>query len=283
MQNGLIARVTDAIIDRLEKGTVPWHKPWKSRFSLPVNLASGRPYRGINAFALAMQPYRSRYWLTLRQAAQLGGSVRCGERGTTVIFWTWLEKDEDRIPFLRYYTVFNAEQCDGLKLPEPAPVPEIHPIDAAEKIVAEFRNGPRIERVGNQALYRPPADTILMPVRESFESSEEYYSTLFHELTHSTGHESRLARPTLVDLCPFGSTNYSKEELVAEMGAALLCGEAGIENRTIDNSAAYIGGWLKKLQDDRRLLIVAAAQAQKAADLILGRTHEEEQRAPAAA
>jgi antirestriction protein ArdC len=129
---------------------------------------------------------------------------------------------------------------------------------------------PAIQHGQSKAYYQPAADTVTMPARQLFPQPEHYYSVLFHELTHSTGHPSRLDRATLRDLLAFGDTNYSKEELVAEMGAAYLCGVAGISNETVNNSAAYIQGWLSKLRNDSRLLIQAAAQAQKAADFILG-------------
>ena len=148
---------------------------------------------------------------------------------------------------------------------------EVAVIEEAERIAAEYKDAPRIEFRGDQAMYLPREDVICLPSIQRFDSGQEFYSTLFHELTHSTGHEKRLARKTLTDLCPFGSTNYSREELVAEMGAAMLSGECGIENTVIDNSASYIAGWLKRLQNDRRLVVVAAGQAQQAVDHILGR------------
>ena len=147
---------------------------------------------------------------------------------------------------------------------------DVQPIAECERIVTEMPNPPVIEHVRQQAYYAPIQDVLNMPPRYLFESAESYYSTLFHELTHSTGHESRLNRPTLTDLCPFGSTNYSKEELVAEMGATFLCGHTGIANTTVENSAAYIGSWLSRLRDDVTLVVHAAAQAQKAVDFILG-------------
>jgi antirestriction protein ArdC len=137
-------------------------------------------------------------------------------------------------------------------------------------------NAPALNHGGALAFYRPATDTVQMPTRETFDNPEAYYSTLFHELTHSTGHQKRLNRPTLTDLQPFGSTNYSKEELVAELGAAFLCAQAGIENATVNRNASYIAGWLRALENDRRMVILAAAQAQKAADYILGRMAEPE-------
>jgi antirestriction protein ArdC len=183
------------------------------------------------------------------------------------------------VPVVRYYRVFNLAQCEGIKDPDipPASYPGLQPIDAAEKFIGEYPDSPKIVQKGDKAYYVPSEDTIYVPKLNRYKIREEYYSTLYHELVHSTGHEKRLGRKTLTELCPFGSTNYSREELVAEMGAAILCGEAGIENGTIDNSASYIAGWLKRLQDDRGLVVLAAAQAQKAVDLILGRKFEVDQ------
>lgn len=276
MSEKVYSRITEAILHRLEQGIVPWHKPWRQA-GFPMNLVSQRRYRGINVFILGSQGYGSPYWLSFRQASELGGSVRKGEKATPVVFWKWQDKEFEaaeekktaRIPLIRYYHVFNVEQTEGISYPK-APVPEVKPIAAAERVLMWYEDPPRIER-GNQACYRPQDDAIVMPVKERFPKMEEYYSTLFHELTHSTGHEKRLARKTLTDLCPFGSTNYSREELVAEMGAAMLSGECGIEQVVIDNSASYIAGWLKRLQNDRRLVVVAAGQAQQAVDHILGR------------
>ena len=278
--------VTESIMERLGKGTVPWHKPWKNGAAgAPMNFASKKHYRGINVFLLTLQSFESPYWLTWRQVHEKGGEVRKGERSTIVVFWKPYEKEDEKnpgrtvkIPILRYYRVFNVEQSEGVEYPKSqGPTGKCEAIAAAERVAAGYPNPPEILHRGSRACYRPLEDRIFMPLRESFENPEEYYSTLFHEMTHSTGHRRRLGRKTLVDLCPFGSTNYSKEELVAEMGAAMLCGESGIENRTIDNSASYIASWLSKLRGDKRLVIQAAAQAQKAADHVMGRTFEEKE------
>ncbi len=276
MSEKVYDRITASIISRLESGVVPWHKPW-SEAGFPSNLVSKRPYRGINVFILGTQGFGSPYWMSFRQASELGGTVKKGQKATPVVFWKWPEKDVEaaaakkaaRIPLIRYYSVFNAEQTEGISYPTP-PVREVHPIEAAETVCLGYEDPPHIER-GNQACYQPKADAIFMPVMDRFENAEEYYSTLFHELTHSTGHEKRLDRKTLTDLCPFGSTNYSREELIAEMGAAMLSGECGIDHAVIDNSASYIANWLKRLQNDRRLVVAAAGQAQQAVDHILGR------------
>jgi antirestriction protein ArdC len=269
--------VTDKIISALESGTPPWRKPWAA--GIPRNATTNRPYSGINALLLSMTPYSDPRWLTFKQCSAKGGKVRKGEKSTLVIFWKIqdVSKEEDgeitekQIPLLRYYLVFNAEQCEGLDLP----ALETRKVDAlaeAEAILAGMPNPPSISHDGGgKAYYRPQLDSIHLPQRNSFDSTGEYYSTLFHELTHSTGHESRLNRQTLTELVPFGSETYSKEELVAEFGASFLCAHAGIET-TIDNSAAYIKGWLKALRNDPKLAIIAASQGQKAATHILGET-----------
>ena len=271
--------VTDAIVERLEKGTVPWHRPWNGG-EAPANLVSKKEYRGINPFLLGCRGFASPYWVTYKQARAKGGQVRKGEKGTRVIFWKFLESRETgkdgkakRFPLLRYYTVFNVEQCDDLTAPATQSEGEaldFTSIESAERVAAQYVGAPDVAHGEPRAYYVPATDRINMPKQETFHSREEYYSTLFHEFTHSTGHKSRLNRPTLVDVAPFGSTNYSKEELVAEMGAAMLCGVAGIENRTIDNSAAYLQGWLKKLRNDPKMVVQAASLAQKAADHIRG-------------
>ena len=275
--------ITDRIVSLLESGTVPWRKPWNTQAGCPKNLVSKREYRGINVFLLHCLGYELPYFLTYRQAKKRGGHVRQGERGCPVVFWKcdWRPKpadgdDEERagatVPLLRYYTVFNVAQCEGIEYPLPSRVEREHtPVTAAENIVQGMPHAPHVEHGSRQACYVPSLDSVRMPRPEVFESGEAYYATLFHELTHSTGHSSRLDRKVDTVLAPFDSTDYSREELVAEMGAAFLCAEAGIADARIDQSAAYIEGWLRRLRSDKRLVVVAAAQAQKAADFILAR------------
>jgi antirestriction protein ArdC len=279
-------RITDRIIEQLDNGTVPWHKPWTcGEAGAPQNLVSRRVYRGINTFLLACLPYESPFWLTYRQAKQIGGHVRKGEKSAPVVFWKWLEKpDPDtgeakRIPLLRYYSVFNSAQCDlpTDKVPElPGAVEnDFEPIAKCEQLVETMPNPPSVHHDAAAAFYQPATDAVHIPKRQRFDSPEAYYATLFHELMHATGHESRLNRPGITDVAAFASQSYSNEELIAEMGAAYLCGHTGIENRTLDNSAAYIAGWLRRMRDDKKLVVHAAANAQKAADFVLNRTFEE--------
>jgi antirestriction protein ArdC len=278
MSNRVYEIVTEKILAALESGTAPWHKPWKA--GIPRNAISNRPYSGVNALLLGMAPYSDPRWLTMKQANEKGGRIRKGEKFTLVIFWrqnTVTQENDDgdltekQIPLLRYYLVWNVEQCDGLDLP----ALETHKVDViaqAEAIIANMPSPPRISYDGGgKAYYVPARDSIHLPHRNSFDSASEYYSTLFHELTHSTGHQSRLNRPTLTEVVPFGSETYSKEELVAEFGAAFLNAHAGTPT-TINNSASYINGWLKRLQSDPKLAILAASQGQKAADYIMGQT-----------
>jgi antirestriction protein ArdC len=272
--------ITNIILKKLEEGTIPWQKPWNTQESMPRNLVSKKEYQGINAFILGCQHYSSPYWLTFKQCKDLGGNIRKSAQGTPVVYWNWQEIEEDgetekKVPFMRYYTVFNVAQCENIpedKIPATteATTTHIDKIMQCEGIFENWEDKPEIRHGEQKAYYRPFSDLINMPQVETFTNSEEYYSTLFHELTHSTGHEKRLNRQGITEIAPFGTPLYSKEELVAEMGAAFLCGFTGIEYATIDNSAAYIQGWLKKLKDDKKLVIIAATQAQKAVNYILG-------------
>src|SRR5262249_2619544 len=229
--------ITNRIMEQLEHGTVPWQQPWNHTAGLPRNLLSQKPYRGINVWVLASAGYASPYWLTYRQAQDIGGHVRKGEHGAPVVFWKVLERGEEsqdgeetnnstrRVPLARLYTVFNVQQCELPERLQPfltidsALRADTHrQIEACEQIVAGMPRRPEIRHEEARASYRPASDIVNMPACGLFSKAEHYYSALFHELTHSTGHGSRLDRPTLRDLLAFGDTNYSKEELCAEMG-----------------------------------------------------------------
>jgi antirestriction protein ArdC len=276
--------ITDRIIKQLESGVAPWRKPWSAK--LPVNLMSQKPYRGLNVLTLASQGYPSRFWLTFNQANKLGGKIRKGEKSSPVIYWNIGEEREYTTrdgqtrtskPFLlRYSNVFNLSQTEGINLTASAlqEARTNNPIEDCEQIVATMPNRPAFEQ-SDKAWYAPGRDVVGMPSIGLFRSSEEYYSTFFHELTHSTGHASRIGRDGFESIQSFGSESYCREELVAEMGAAMLCGVTGIENRTIKNSVAYLRTWIERLKSDSRLIVTAASAAQKAADYILGKIQTE--------
>jgi antirestriction protein ArdC len=286
------AMITDRMIALLESGVTPWRKTWKTRgtdASVPANYISNRPYSGVNSWLLwgeaLSKGYGSRYWLTFNQVRQLGGKVIKGQKATPVVFWRILtkrEKDattgqpvERKIFFLRYYNVFNLGQTEGCReikrAEEIVDTLTVEPIEAAQVIADEYfsRESLPLHHGGDSAHYSF-ADSITMPTMESFVSGSAYYATLFHEMTHSTGAKSRLDR---FDMSKgqgiFGSESYSKEELVAEMGAAFLCAEAGILQDVEANTAAYLHGWVSRLKADPKLLIGAAAQAEKATRYIL--------------
>lgn len=275
--------VTDRIIAEMEKGIIPWQKPWNSG-EYCISHTTGKPYSWLNQLMLGGKVGE---WLTFKQCKAEGGSVKRGEKGYPVVFWSFNDKtvkdvDADgneviRIvrghPFLKYYTVFHIDQCEGIR---PKHEKEIKtydndPIEAAENIVKTYfdREACRLNVYqSSRAFYSPSTDSVTVPQMSQYEVSEEYYSTLFHEMTHSTGHETRLAR--LDKVAAFGSENYSKEELVAEMGAAMLVSTAGIDcEKAFNNSVGYLQGWLKALSNDNKLIVLAAGKAEAAVKYIL--------------
>ena len=287
----IYAMVTTRILEKLEQGHIPWQKPWDIKTGSPCNIVTGKPYNGINVMLLGSQAYDSKYWLTFKQCSDKGGNVRKGEKGSIVVFWNFIDKETgksieldtdkssskpgDAIPMLKYYTVFNVNQCDALDLKrlreevEAQSQEQTHDeILSAQAIIDHYKGCPEIKYCFTKACYKPLDDVINMPRREHFKTPEEFFSTLYHEAIHSSGHESRLNRKNSCEVRTFGDEAYSKEELIAEMGASFLCARAGIENTTIDNSAAYIQSWMKALQNDKKLLVIAAGQAQKAANFI---------------
>ena len=279
--------ITNRIITHLEKGVVPWKVPLRTQGAnqWPSNRLTGEPYHGVNVFMLAVtawaEGYASSRWLTYRQAKELGGHVRKGEGSTPIVFWKqYTKEDKDtgkdkNIPVLRRYRVFNLDQCDGIDKPEEEQYEPLNfqPIEEAERIVRGYLGRPSITHKGLQARYRPTTDQVFMPPREVFDYEESYYATLFHELAHSTGHSKRLDRGLDIQLKSFGDADYSREELIAEMASAYLCGHAGIAPATIESNAAYLQAWIKQLKGDKRLIIQAAGKAKKAARWIVEPDH----------
>ena len=277
--------VTDRIIELLEAGTVPWQKPWDES-GVPMNVISKRPYRGINLWLLLSLNYERNLFLTWDQLKKIGGSVNQGQHGHIVVFWKQVKKMPEELddkgkpkvmPMLRYYKVFNVEQCRDIPkdlIPEFVKV-ETDSILECEAIINTMPDSPLLIFTGKNAYYDIEKDHVVLPSLKRFKTSESYYSTLFHELVHSTGAEKRLGRKSIVDMAEFGSEPYSMEELIAELGASYLNSYTGILDKQIENSASYISSWLEKFRSDKRFIITASGQAQRAVDLILNRQEVE--------
>lgn len=297
MSADLYAQTTSRIVEALEQGVAPWVRPWSTGAdTLPMNAQTGRAYRGINVVLLAMESQRQGYfldrWLTYRQAAELGGQVRRGEQGSTVVFWRLkklgatadaypLDREEDVpervIPLLRAYTVFNVAQIDGL----PAKVTAVtksawEPEARAEELL--LMSGATIHHGGSVACYRPASDDIQLPPRARFPTAANYYATALHELTHWTSHAKRCDRQLSNR---FGGSAYAAEELIAEMGAAFLCAHCRIDGQ-LEHASSYVASWLKVLRTDKRAVFVAATKAQQAADYVLRLAQPPDLRAMAA-
>ena len=287
--------VTNRIIERLEQGELTWRKPWSS-YGLARNYVSGKVYRGINMLLMNLfSPHPIPYYLTFKQAQELGGNVKKGAKAQQVFYFNVIFKDANDqtlsreqaealgdgvkvIKFLKYYNVFNVEDIEGVefKIDDLRLLPH-EKIERCEQVWNAYPSPPQyVEKDRAGAFYRPSEDILNMPPIEQFETAEDYYATLFHEAVHSTGHPNRLNREGVAQFDRFGSERYSLEELIAELGASFLCGLTGIDREPIvENTAAYIQGWLKKLKDDKQFIFKAAAEAQKAADYIVGNTFED--------
>ena len=285
MNRDIYQAITDRFVEQLKRGTVPWQKPW---FGVQ-NIVSRKPYRGINALLLGSTDYQSPFWITFKQALDLGGHVRKGERSTPVIYYKILEKRDEagkvmlrndgrpaRIPVVRWANVFNLDQTEGIQAPSmTVNQGTTQPCEKAAAIVENARLCP-IHHAGFAAYYSPQDDVIRIPAPSTFHSREDYCHSLYHEMIHASGHSSRLDREGVTQQARFGSERYSKEELVAELGAAFLSNEAGIlDSVRFENSAAYLGSWINKLENDPRMIVSAASQAQKASDFVLGVEHKE--------
>jgi len=259
----------------MEQGIIPWQKPWISN-SKAISHATGKPYSLLNQLMLG----RPGEYLTFKQCQQAGGKVKRGEKASIVVFWRFIEQEDEEtgekkeVPFLRYYNVFHIDQCEGVsaKYTTEATFPDgADTLAAAQEIIYDYlgREGVKLaHEEGDRAFYRPSTDEVVLPIRKQFMSTAEYFSTAFHELIHSTGHKSRLDR--LEKTAFFGTEAYSKEELIAEIGAAALVNHSGLEtSHSLRNSAAYIQNWLQVLKDDKRFIVSAAGKAEKAVNLIL--------------
>jgi len=281
MKLDIAQQITDRIISELEKGSAPWIKPWRylkgqPGEGMPYNPASGTVYRGINHFWLAMQPYALPYYVTFKQAQNLGGTVKADQKGTPVVYWNVHRKETigdkgesvtSAYAFIKHYYVFNIEQCEGLNLPAMPEIPAVdwNACDEADKIVTRLDLSGGLTHAGDSAYYRPSSDAIVMPPHAAFHSRENYYATLLHESVHASGHDKRLKRITPAR---FGSEEYAFEELVAELGAAMLCAKCGIDGDL--RHAGYIESWLKALRNDTKFILSAAAKAQNALDYLTG-------------
>lgn len=269
----IYAEITNRIIAEMETGVIPWQKPWVASGGC-VSYATGKPYSLLNQMLLG----NAGEYATYKQIQAAGGYVRKGEKAHMVVFWKFLEKEDEEtgevkeVPFLRYFNVFHIDQCEDLKTKHSKPLPQTASADQkAESIICDYlkTSGVKLHHEqGDRAFYRPSDDSITLPLLAQFHETAEYYSTAFHELIHSTGHSKRLNR--LEKTAFFGSEAYSKEELVAEIGASTLVNLAGLEtSRSFRNNAAYIQSWLKVLRKDRKMIVSASGRADKAVSYIL--------------
>jgi len=285
-------KVTSLIIGQLENGVIPWRKPWNEA-GLPMNLLTRRVYTGINYLLLNTLPYEQQYYLTFNQLRSIGGSVSADKKGHFVVLLKTTNAvdkgNEERIikkTVLRYFYVFNIAQCKDIPthlVPDTVGHAENIPLSDCECILDDMPDCPEIRHGEAKAYYVPSEDYINMPPLELFSCSEEYYNVLFHELVHSSGHAKRLARPGVVESNDTDSAPYSLEELIAEIGACYINAYCGIANTTLPNSVAYIQSWLEVLRNDKKFVVQAASQAQKAVDYILDftRTASELEMTPA--
>lgn len=270
--------ITDRIIEQLKGGHIPWNKPWRGVNTGAYNRISKQPYSLLNQMLLK---YDGEY-ASFKQWKELCGHIKKGEKSEIVVYWNIIDKkvtnkdgeeEVKHIPILKYYNVFHISQVEGVE-PLEKPLQEVTPIEQAEKIILEYvsREGIKYtETISNKAYYSPLADAVVVPSKNQYKNANEFYSTAYHELVHSTGHYSRLARISTTDIAAFGSHEYSKEELVAEIGSATLMNRMQLETvNTFRNTAAYIQSWLKVLKNDNRFIVSAASKAEKAVNYILG-------------
>lgn len=278
MKKSVYEMITERIIEQLENGVIPWQKPWSGTHSGAYNRISNKPYSLLNQMILK----HGGEYATFKQWSDLGGKIRKGEKSEVVTFWKiqpYEEENENgekvikQIPLLRYYNVFHISQVDGVEPKEQLKISDLEPIEEAEKIKTEYMNRERLkifEKVTNDAFYLPIQDYIQVPCKEQYQDIEEFYSTLFHEMIHSTGHKNRLNRPDMQGIVRYGSEKYSKEELTAELGSAMIINILGIETgKSFKNSSRYIQDWLQALKNDNKFIVSASSKAEKAVKYIL--------------
>ena len=278
MKKSVYEMITERIIEQLENGVIPWQKPWSGTHSGAYNRISNRPYSLLNQLLLK----HGGEYATFKQWSGLGGKIRKGEESEIVTFWKIQQIEEinedgektiKQLPLLRYYNVFHISQVDGVEPKEQLKISNLESIEKAENIKNEYMNREHLkifETVTNKAFYTPTFDYIEVPCKEQYQNIEEFYSTLFHEMIHSTGHKNRLGRLETGASAHFGSKTYSKEELVAELGSAALVNMLGIETgKSFRNSGAYIQNWLQALKNDNKFIISASSKAEKAVKYIL--------------
>jgi len=291
-KSDLYQNVTDKIIELLEQGVAPWRCTW-SKYGPARNFATNHYYSGINAILMNLTPHPIPFFLSFKQAKAMGGHIRKGAKSECVYFFKTFHKDQDgkslspqevqalhgmgeetkRIAFLKYFRVFNVADIEGIEIQIPEVKLQDHErIEQCETLIKNIPNPPEfVYEDANRAYYAPTSDKLNVPDIRQFEIPEEYYATMYHELVHCTGHPSRLNREEISKFTPFASSDYSKEELLAELGASFLCAHTGINAPEVtENSAAYLQGWLSVLKADKKLIFRAAAAAQKAVDYLRG-------------
>ena len=278
MKKSVYEIITERIIEQLENGVIPWQKPWTGTRSGAYNRISNKPYSLLNQMILK----HGGEYATFKQWSDLDGKIRKGEKSEVVTFWKiqpYEEENENgekvikQIPLLRYYNVFHISQVDGVEPKEQLKISNLEPIEEAEKIKTDYMNREHLkifEKVTNDAFYLPIQDYIQVPCKEQYQDIEEFYSTLFHEMIHSTGHKSRLNRSDMQGIVRYGSEKYSKEELTAELGSAMIINILGIETeKSFKNSSGYIQDWLQVLKNDNKFIVSASSRAEKAVKYIL--------------
>lgn len=290
-RNNIYQMVTDRVIEQLKKGIIPWHRPWTGTAGT-INYVTRKPYSLLNQMLLG----REGEWITFKQLKQLGGSIKKGAKAGLVAFYgkyTYTKEETEEkedgeeatvakeytIPVLRYYKVFHISDCKGIESKmESKPVTVAsEPIERAEEIInsyVERQEGLKFknDEPSNRAFYRPSDDLVVVPMLSQYSVTEEYYSTVFHEFTHSTMTESRCNRKKGNKMTAYGSADYSREELVAELGSTMLCTIAELNSeKAFKNSVAYIQGWLQALANDNKMIVWAASRAERAARYIIGK------------